>query len=447
MYLTLKEKLQLLKRTVSKIEEGTIKFDSEKENFGFNRLEQLFPVSDNEIKGYPCIAYNKPSDPLKFGVKIIPMENKYDTDTHPCRLETRLLKDFRRLVLENKTPHITFYFADFQVKNTKKALVKFPLKALRHEIYKTSDVLVAEYVSGGSIEEWLQLEENVSESQWKYIIFSMAWTLMILHEDSQFMHNDFHYGNVLVDTSIDASSKTILEYVWKDQNCTFQIRNPGIVPKMWDFEFANSYQSKDETNYNNCLTTKYENVPHEFNPYFDLHHFLTSLLELVDLPDSIQEFILSIYPPEVIPELEEYNSTTDTSSTTTSEDSMVSFCSNDSCSCCFSDSFSDSSEFYYKTDEESTNSVDSMSSSECSSESSSSNSSNSSNSSSSSTSSNSSSSSEESEVRTEFLLGGSLLNGTEKKFKLPTPKDVLMHSFFDEYRVNLKNKFKTTFTY
>ena len=144
MYLSLASKLDLLKNTVSKIESGHITFDATQENFGFCRLEQLFPVSRDEIKGYPCIAYNRPSDKLKFGIKIIPLETKYENDTHPCRLETRLLKDFRRLVLENVTPHITFYFCDFQIKNTKKALIKFPLKELRHEIYKHSDVLVAE---------------------------------------------------------------------------------------------------------------------------------------------------------------------------------------------------------------------------------------------------------------------------------------------------------------
>ena len=32
------------------------------------------------------------------------------------------------------------------------------------------------------------------------------------------------------------------------------------------------------------------------------------------------------------------------------------------------------------------------------------------------------------------LLGERLLNGAEKKLKLPTPRDVLMHEYFADYR-------------
>ena len=39
-----------------------------------------------------------------------------------------------------------------------------------------------------------------------------------------------------------------------------------------------------------------------------------------------------------------------------------------------------------------------------------------------------------SELRTEFMLGDRLLNGTEKKFDLPTPLDILNHEYFSDYR-------------
>ena len=125
---TVSKKSEILRETLEKVRSGKINFDPLKESFGFQNLHLLFPVAKDEIKGFPCVVYNGEKDAVKFGVKILPLDNKYVDKEHPCRIETRMLKEFRQLVLDNITPHVTFYYCDIDVGNKRKALTRFPLK-------------------------------------------------------------------------------------------------------------------------------------------------------------------------------------------------------------------------------------------------------------------------------------------------------------------------------
>ena len=284
---------------------------------------------------------------------------------------------------------------------------------MKSDICKSCHILVAEYVPGGSVDQWVKKNDDISEAQWKYLIFSMLWTLVILQEKYLFMHNDFHYGNILIDTSIDPKDKIILKYhLGSGQDETiFHIRNVGIMPKIWDLEFSNAYSNISGGSANEFGRND-ENIPNEFNPYYDAHLFLTSLLELDKLSPNARQWILENYPKEVIPEI---YSDYDSESCSGSEMSVDS---------------STTSSMFYCTDEESIESRKSLQTSVCDDE---------------------SDSSQESSVdqtRTDYLLGDRLLNGAEKLVSLPTPRSLLNSKFFDEYRdskVSKANKFNVTF--
>ena len=77
MFVTIQQRLQQLEDVRRRVDDGSIVFDADKVNFGFRRMDQLLDVSEDAIKGYPCVAYNRLSDPVKFGVKLIPLETKY----------------------------------------------------------------------------------------------------------------------------------------------------------------------------------------------------------------------------------------------------------------------------------------------------------------------------------------------------------------------------------
>ena len=530
MFVSIKERLDLLVDVQKQIQSDMIKFDPNQTNFGFRRMEQLYPVGKDEIKGYPCKASNRFSDPVMFGIKVIPLENKFDDiETHPCHIETELLKEFTNLVVENVTPHMTFYFDDMSVGNKKRALTRFPLKSLEEEIFKECKVLIAEYVPGGSIEEWIQEQPNISENQWKYIIFSMAWTLHVLQTQYHFLHNDFHFGNVLIDTSIDPRDKSYYQYLLKQEvgedgkkteDIKFNIQNVGLLPKLWDLEFSTTF-AWEKAKKNDFFRRGDDNIPTEFNPYYDLHCFLTSLLDLDYIPEKTREFIHSLYPEEVLPPVAEYDSEFDSINTSEYESD---YDSEDS----FESEYDYAPDEYYRTDEttmesresnssrkqsikssasvkdtelssteeerdsqtnctkrsydssiSSTSSITRRKSYDSSISSKSSKSCNSSISSESSKSYNSSKSeisrnstrrkydesenddetksetesgwsvcSDGSQIRTEFMLGDRMLNGTEKKFNLPTPKDILLHTYFADYRKPLnKKKLAHVFTF
>lgn len=425
-----RERLQLLIKTYKDVQQRRFVFNPDKPKFGLAKFEQLFPVdTDHEIKGYPCVAYNLMSDPVKFGIKVNPLENRYDEDKHPCRIEVTLLREFtKNCILTGASPHVTFYFTDMDVRNNKSAVTKFPLKYIRHDLHKISNVLVSEFVPGGSIEDYVQLVDPTVE-QWRYIIFSMAWTLTVLQDKYRFMHNDFHYGNILVDNSIDEDEPSWLSYrlVFPDKHAlSFLSRSCGIIPKIWDFEFGNVYKGMPLTN--NSFVGHDDCMPVEFNPYYDLHFFLTSLLEL-SVPKDIEKFIMSIYPPELIPErVDDHESDCSTCSSASRYSSMSSISFDSNCA----EKASSFEDHYYLTDESDESDCDSGTETESESESETE-----SDTVSFSTSSQSSrhTGGRRGLKRTEFLHGDRMINGAHLKFKgLPTPLSLLSHEFFSCYR-------------
>jgi hypothetical protein len=455
MHLTVKKRLELLMSTDEKIQKKILVFDPRRPNFGFRHMQQMFPVDfDDEIKGVPTVAWNGHLDHMKFAIKIIPLESKYEADVHPSRLEGRYLQELTKLVKSWHTPHITYYFTEFEVPNNVKALTCFPLKEYRHELYKKSTILVTEFVSGGSLEEWIQTDETavIADGQWKYILFSVIWTLFVVQDKYRLVHADLHFGNVLVDTSLSQQEKGFLEYrlLVDGKERTFHVPTVGLRTTIIDWEFAHAHKGLDGI-YPNRFGAKEDNIPSYFNPVYDLHCFCASLLDM-NIPTSVKEFILSVYPPELIPAPAARKHRSFGGS---SEDSGDSSCSGDS-GVEEDEDFSlhsdeldgsqtngrsaSSDNCYWRTDETmettmgSDDGLSDMAVDEL-----------------------AGSASEEedenpdgSQIRTEYLLGERLLNGTEDKFVgLPTPYSLLHHPYFDEYiaRPSPSRRAAATFTW
>jgi hypothetical protein len=157
------------------------------------------------------------------------------------------------------------------------------------------------------------------------------------------------------------------------------------------------------------------NVPYNYNEVYDLHYFLISLLDLY-ISEELFNWIISIYPPELIPKDNESNSS-DLSSNLSSKvssnlSSKVSSNLSSNLSSKVSDNISDDS--------------NDSSSSESSSESSSKSSSGSS----------SGSRSDSTSEYDEFLSDGRMKCGVEEQFdNLPIPIDIINNSFFDFLRI------------
>ncbi|KAJ3229973.1 hypothetical protein HDU81_004837 [Chytriomyces hyalinus] len=115
---SISDKLRLLCQECQRIDANEIVFNPSDYYFGFKVMHQLFPVDLHEVEGYPCMAFNEITDPVKFGVKVIPLDNQFDVgDKHPALVESRLLKEFTNLVLQHVTPPVTFVFKNLDTHN------------------------------------------------------------------------------------------------------------------------------------------------------------------------------------------------------------------------------------------------------------------------------------------------------------------------------------------
>jgi hypothetical protein len=264
-------------------------------------------------------------------------------------------------------------------------------------------------------------------------VFQLTYTIAIIQKYYKMMHNDFHYGNILIDNSIEPKGY----FVYEINNKKFYIKNTGIIPKLWDFEFCMVYSDKIK----DCYPNKYiigsynydkkkhmtivddsddedDNVPYNYNEVYDLHYFLTSLLDLY-ISQELFDWILSIYPNEVIPEEEDsssesesgYNSSSRSSSSRSSRSTSLSSeleklsineSKTDSDSDSDSDVESDSDSDYTSSDSSNSDSTSDSDSSNFSSESN----------------------------KNNYINDGRLVNGTENIFDLPTPVKIMDHDFF-----------------
>jgi hypothetical protein len=415
----LKTKLENLKKFKNDIKKKRVILDDSRSSFKLDSLEQLMRVKNtSQVKGYPCVGssekyiekYN-----TRLGVKINPIETKFNKEEHPMNLEHIYLKQLTEDLVDNYiTPNIVYFLGYQKVSNKAKAL-KFignDLKVLENEgcITHYSNVLFSEFIEGGCLNKWIKniyntevgmVEENISEDelksvgkslvlskdlsieistkslsiksdskqtsisnsksqnelitldQWKYLVFSLLYTIDILQTKYKLSHNDFHYGNILIDTSIKPEGYL----VYKRNGKTFYFKNYGFIPKLWDFEFAMNYNDAIPKSYPNKFVVGENKIksdytfsednffeefnkefkksglnrsemdsadssirctPYNYNKYYDVHYFLTSLLDLY-IPQSLFDWILQLFPEQLIPDdLESSNSNSSNTSNTSS---------------------------------------------------------------------------------------------------------------------------------
>lgn len=430
---SLNEKMKYLQDIRHEIKRKRIFFDENKDSFGMSDMALLTKVKNtSQVKGYPFKAAHTnwtKTNGIKFGLKIVPVETKYDKKEHPSNLEYLILKELtENIVTKNISPHIAYYLGIQKVSNKSKALKILNLKRLEVEekIRTHSNMLVSEFIEGGSLDSWVyntyETNKDIGDDQWKSIIFQLTYTIAIIQHYYRMMHNDFHYGNVLIDDSVRPGGY----FVYEIEGITYYIKNNGIIPKLWDFEFSMVYSNKMPDNYpNKFIIGSYDydrknhktivdelddietqdptdiNVPFNYNKVYDIHYFLTSLLDLY-ISQELFDWIVQLYPRELIPEDE-----SSTCSTTSSSSSSRSSSSSSSSPSSSSSSGSNLDSSVTSSNETETNS--------------------------------SSNSSSNSSNTIQYLCDGRLINGVETLFNLPTPLELLKQDFFKNFTIRPKD--------
>lgn len=258
---------------------------------GFKNYKILKTDDDEEeIKGIPylCNTY----DDLPVLMKVFPKEQ--DTDKDTSFIELSYLELFNNeILIKGLSPNIPFLYKFFiDIDNNKKGLYHIPYKKIKkiNKIQPCSNILICEYFQEQDIDNWVDNHEDIlTESHWKSIIFQVIYILALLQDKYNFMHNDLHPGNILIDT---VSPSNDIEYIFYDKH--YKVRNLGYIAKLWDFEFSNLHKEEYNSYQNNI------NFDIGYNETYDLHNFLKGLLEIEVLPINTIDFINSLYPPELI---------------------------------------------------------------------------------------------------------------------------------------------------
>jgi hypothetical protein len=416
--LSYKQKLIEFNKIRQELKNKTIELDENKKYFGHVKttpLKKKDKEEDDEIKGFPYKLRLKGNHQIKnISIKIIPIETKYTTQEHPCFIENIILKELTdNIINKNISPHIVFYFGSNKVVNKSNALFDMNLKNFYNnkKIKSYSNMLVSEFVEGLSLEEWVYRQTkkdiDISSTTWLSMIFQLLYTIYIFQHKYKLLHNDFHYGNILIDDTIKKEGY----FIYKMFNKTYYIKNNGIMPKLWDFEFCMTFSDSikslypnkyiigmskyDKKTYKTSLNTEDQSfhVPLNYNEVYDSHYLLTSLLELY-LPEDIYEWILNLYPAQVI----EDDSTSDLS-----DESDSSYSQYDS------DSIKSADKMFSRLNNDNFT-TDSRKSSH-----------------------NTKSSYETDESDEVYIENGRLLNKTLKEFTLPTTKEILFDKIFDKF--------------
>jgi serine/threonine protein kinase len=410
-----------MQRKIDYLIKAKVRLHLDKKQLGLKKIEYIErKMASDEIKGFLFKArIIKVKIPLF--IKINPLDIRYTLQDHPCNQEGYILEQLQSELFEKTTPHITRTFYIDRLSNTERCMTFIPIKPLHPLIYRESNIIVSEYVSGGSLTDYM-VDKCLSLKQWKYIIFGVIWTLAVLQDKYKFVHSDLHSSNVLLEVCTPSETK----YCWQDENnqMEFYIKC-DIFPKIWDFEFATMYDAPEEIHdlieKPNPFALGQKCLPQKFDPYYDIHEFLMSVKEL-NCPMEIREFILSLYPDDLIA----MTPTSSISSFESREEDEISVQSFISDFYYTDEDLTELDEYFYdKFSEKDEDEPEEDYYSDASSK-------------------------PRSDQRTEFIIEGRLRNDiVSQKFPnelIPTPFLLLSHPFFEEFRQPTK-KSSVVFTY
>lgn len=382
----LKDKLKSLGVLRNDIKKKKIVIDETKENFGFEKMKQLRDVDRDYIQGIPFRLQT--NDGKKIVLKVTPVETCYEKNKNPVYIENIILKELTEtFVKKYNIPNFLYYLGTFKISCKSPALRTKYFSILNNEgcIRSTCNVLISEYIDKGSLKEYVD-QRNLSLNVWKSIIFQVVFAIYAMQQKYNLMHNDLHHGNILIDKTDEHGYLT-----YNIQNTKYYIKHNGIIPKLFDYEFAMSFKNNIKGMYENALIKDKKEYMDYYNESSDLHCFFDSLLDF-ELPKELEDWIRSKYDPRVL--IDHYESEI-LSNSSYKSDSEIETIKNET------------SSLNEKTIEEFLN-VTKFSES-------------------------SSNSSSKSITNGDFTSHRRLLKGVEKIIDLPTPLSILTDPFFSSY--------------
>ncbi len=294
-------KISKLKRLRSNMKQERIVIDEKSRTLGFDFLERLKDKSDSGFdRSQP---FSASIGDTQMCVKCVPQRLEYPTKNHPNMIEYIHLKEFNDNVLfKGISPHITGYYYSKRVNVGCRALRKLKLEKYETDglIKPKALLIISEFVSGGDMDQFLMdRDEDLSVYEWKVLIFQVIYTLYALQRKYKFMHNDMYFGNVLVDTEETDEEWSCYSALGK----RYFTKNVGFSTRLWDFEFSQVYSPPEDmkVHYNNELVNVIDiKPPVVYDEHYDLHFFLSTLLEIEYLHKDVYDWIRGLYPDDTL---------------------------------------------------------------------------------------------------------------------------------------------------
>ena len=306
------------KKLLKDIEKKKVKIGNCDNNLGVPEFKMLqIPGRGTTDNGVALLCLDK-SCYIKAIMKIMPIDmtlSLKSLKTNPAIVETELLRMFTNdLIKKNVTPNIVAYYGSYDCSDATGLFKSFPyLSALirMKKIKPTVKVMVAEYVNGGELAEFIEkvadLPTEVKTALYRTIIFEIVYTLAVLQSKYKFGHNDLHLRNILMDTDIPSGGF----WSYNFQGKKFYVPNLGLMPKIWDLDFATIFKSRGvlKGRIKNAKVIGYLDtwgkmnnwkdygIQDKFNSKYDIHMFLNGLwMAKENLTPDIVEFIEETIP-------------------------------------------------------------------------------------------------------------------------------------------------------
>lgn len=236
--------------------------------------------------------------------KLILRDRKYSTMDHPKDIEHQVLLYICRQV-RPLAPHLFPHVLKvLPIGIYNRSLCPIPLydhQNLGHDMLHEDCVLVMTRAYDSTLYQVIEAEV-LSVEELTVIIFQICWMLMLVQCELQMVHRDFHTENILLSHQPQPPSKYKLDY--EGRHTVFTLPATGITPVMWDVEGSLTFNSICHHPHNPLGSLPdIDAVPTAFNAAYDLHFFLMCLLDL-SIPPQIRDWIISLYPPELVPQMD-----------------------------------------------------------------------------------------------------------------------------------------------
>jgi hypothetical protein len=263
-------------------------------------------LDDNQIKkNDKCVN--------KVAFRIMGITNDYPVNKlHPVNFEVLLYKKLNKLVDDDKTPHIVYLYRSL-ICDSKKTFDEFEKsiayriknEVRRDLINKNLKILMLEYANLGHINSFVK-EKIDKLLQFKVLFFQvMSMLVTTQYHIPNFIHGDIHANNIVLKRELFGKKYEELQsgkpkyILYKLFGKNYYIPWVGFSALVFDFDLSRCDELKNAKMNENYV--KMNGLTENFNPVFDYHLFINSLMndKTRSKNSNIPEEIFKFYEEQV----------------------------------------------------------------------------------------------------------------------------------------------------